>query len=77
MSLEEDDIDVFINLMDTLDLKEEEKDSLLSDYKDIFLEKPSKREKSFDKYNLLINSSKRNSYLDNDRKLVYFSIEEI
>lgn len=77
LELEEDDVDVFVNLMDTLDLKEEEKDLLLSDYKDIFLTKPSKRKKSFENYNLLINSSKGNSYSDNDRKLVYFSLERI
>ena len=77
LELKEDDIDVFVNLLNTLELKEEEKDLLLSDYKDVFLTKPSNKKKNFENYDVLINSSKGDSYSDNEKKLVYFSIERI
>lgn len=75
LELEQEDIDVFINLINTLELKEEDKDLLLNDYKAIFQAKPSNKKISLDNYNVIINATKGNVYLRNDRKMVYFSIE--
>lgn len=73
--LAQDDINVFINLLNTLDLNDNEKGLLLNKYNGVFQTKSSNQKISLDNYNLLINDSKGNSYSRKDRKLAYFSIE--
>ncbi|OLS02760.1 membrane lipoprotein lipid attachment site-containing protein [Tissierella creatinophila] len=76
LKLEQDDIDVFANLLDTLELKEKEKDLLLNDYKEILQTKTKNKNISLDNYKVLINTTKGNNYSGEGRKLVYFSIEK-
>lgn len=74
LELEYDDIGVFINLLNTLELSENEKDLLLNEYKNLVGKKVNKTI-SLDNYKVLINYTKGNTYSDNDKKLIYFSIE--
>lgn len=74
LELEYDDIGVFINLLNTLELSENEKDLLLNEYKNI-VGKDVNKTMSLDNYKVLINYNKANTYSDNDKKLIYFSIE--
>ena len=74
LELEYDDIGVFINLLNTLELSENEKDLLLNEYKNI-VGKDVNKTISLDNYKVLINYNKANTYSDNDKKLIYFSIE--
>ena len=73
---EYDDVGVFINLLNNLDIKkQDEKDTLISEYKNALKGKSKNKEMSFDNYNLLIKSGKGDTYTGNDRKLVYFSLQ--
>ena len=72
--LEYDDIGVFINLLNTLELKEGDKDILLNEYKNVVGKKVNKTI-GLDNYTVLINSTKGNTYSDNNKDLIYFSIE--
>lgn len=71
-----DDVGVFINLLNNLDIKEQdEKDILVNEYKNALKDKDKTKDMSFDNYNLLIKSGKGDTYTGNDRKLVYFSLQ--
>lgn len=71
-----DDVGVFINLLNTLDINEQkEKDALINEYKNVLKDKSNSKKVSFDNYDLLIKSGKGNLYSENDTKLVYFSIQ--
>ena len=70
----DEDIDVFINLLNNLELKGKDKDLLINKYKSIFENK--KNEKiSIDNYNIFIKDNKGNTYGGRDRELIYFSME--
>ena len=74
--VEYDDVGVFINLLNTLDINEQkEKDALINEYKNVMKDKSTSKKVSFDNYDLLIKSGKGNIYSGNDTKLVYFSIQ--
>lgn len=70
----DEDIDVFINLLNNLELKGKDKDLLIDEYKNIF-ENKSNKKISLSNYNVLIKSNKGNTYGGRDRQLIYFSIE--
>lgn len=76
-NIEDDDIDVFNNLLNTLELNQEDKSLLLKNYKDIFQKKSNNKEIALEDYKVLINTTKGNAYSRNDKRLVYFSIEKI
>lgn len=71
----DDDMEVFINLLNSLELKEGEKDLLVEKYKNIFEKKVNKRKINLDNYKLLINPNKGNFYSGKNKQLIYFSIE--
>lgn len=73
--IKDDDMDVFTNLLDTLELNKEDKDLLLNEYKNIFENKANNKKISLDNYNVFINATKGNGYSSEDKKLIYFSIE--
>lgn len=75
MKLKEEDIEVFINLLNILDLNAEEKGQLIEEYKNIF-EKKSNKKISLENYNLNIDCKKGNISSSNSRELRYFSIEK-
>lgn len=70
-----DDIDVFINLLNSLDLKEEEKDLLMEECKNTFERKINSKKVSLDNYNIYINDKKGDSSSGYNLDMVYFSIE--
>ena len=74
LELEYDDIGVFINLLNTLELNEKDKDFLLDEYKNVVGKRINKTI-SLDNYKLTITSRKENSYSEINRELIYFSIE--
>ena len=74
LDLEYDDIGVFINLLNTLELSENEKDLLLNEYKNLVGRKVNKTI-SLDNYKVLVNYTKGNIYSENNKNLIYFSIE--
>lgn len=74
--LEYDDIGVFIKLINRLNInKQEEKDQLVDEYKNILKEQSTSKKISLDNYDLLIKSGKGDTYTGNNGKLVYFSIQ--
>lgn len=73
--LKDDDIGVFINLLNTLELNGEEKDLLVVEYKNILEEKASSKKIDLDNYNVYINYSKGNTYSEKNTEFIYFSIE--
>lgn len=73
-SFKDEDIDVFINLLNSLELKEGEKDLLVGEYKSVFDKKLSNKKINLDNYKLTIKANKGKLYSGKD-KLVYFSIE--
>ncbi len=75
--IKDEDIDVFTNLLDSLEIVGEERDQLLKEFKTSF-QKDSKREKiALKNYKILIEAAKGNSYSSRDEKLIYFSIERV
>ncbi|WMM23424.1 membrane lipoprotein lipid attachment site-containing protein [Tissierella sp. MB52-C2] len=73
--LESDDIGVFINLINSLELSGEDKDLLLNEYKNIFDKKLNKKKITLDNYKVLINPTKGNLHSEGNQNLIYFSIE--
>ncbi|WP_353093150.1 hypothetical protein [Tissierella praeacuta] len=69
------DIEVFLNLLSSLNLNEEEKKVLLEEYRNIFEEKVNSRKTSTEKYNIIIEGNKGNKYLGENKQFIYFSIE--
>lgn len=74
-SFKDEDMEVFINLLNSLELKEEEKDLLVSEYKSLLEEKVKNKKIDLDNYKLLINATKGNVYSGRGKDLIYFSIE--
>ncbi|MBU5427040.1 membrane lipoprotein lipid attachment site-containing protein [Tissierella pigra] len=74
--LESDDIYVFTNLINTLELREDEKELLLNEYKNIFNKKLNKKKITLDNYKVFINFTKGNLYGEGSENLIYFSIEK-
>lgn len=70
------DIGVFINLINTMDLKESEKNLLVEEYKNVFKEKSKLKNIDLDNYKLFIHYSKGNYYEEVDNRLVFFSLEK-
>ena len=75
LELKDDDMDVFINLLNSLDLSGKDKDLLVGECKTIFEKKPNNKKISLDNYNILINSRKENIHREEVSNLTYFSIE--
>lgn len=69
------DMDVFINLLNSLELNELEKDLLVGEYKSLVEGKLGNKKIDLENYKLMINANKGNSYSGKDIKLIYFSIE--
>ncbi len=70
-----DDMTVFINLINCLDLGENEKNILVDEYKYMSQEKTNIKKINLNNYNVLINYNKANTISGKDRRLIYFSIE--
>lgn len=75
--IKDEDMEVFMNLLNSLELKEGEKDLLVKEYKNLFDEKLSNKKINLDNYKLTIKANKGRLYSgkDKDRELIYFSIE--
>lgn len=77
MDLKEEDIDVFINLLNTLELGGNDKDILIKEYKNILKNKGNTKKIDIDGYDVFIKYNKGKIYGGNDRELIYFSVEKI
>lgn len=73
--LREEDIDVFVNLLDYLKI-EEEKGELVKRYKNIFEERKDKISLDTSDYNIKVLKGKGNNYIGERRENIYISIEE-
>lgn len=69
-----DDMDVFLNLLEVLDLNNEEKKDLTETFTNI-LQSKSESKITLENYKVYINSDKGNIYSEKNQKRVYFSIE--
>ncbi|HAE91692.1 MAG TPA: hypothetical protein DCG60_03475 [Tissierella sp.] len=70
------DIEVYLNLLSSLNLNKEERILLLEEYRDIFEEKVNSKKISTEKYNIIIEGNKGNKYLGESKQFIYFSIEK-
>ncbi len=76
LDIKYEDIEVFTNLLDKLDLNKGEKENLIKEYREIFKSNQSKKEKLLENYNLYINYKKGNTFSGRPEELRYFSIEK-
>lgn len=70
-----DDIGVFINLINNLDLNKDEKDTLVEEYKHAFKEKSNSKNLTLKNYNLYVNYNKGDNAIGKEGKLIFFSID--
>ena len=71
----DEDMEVFINLLNSMELNEGEKDLLVEEYKGLLDEKLKNKKIDLANYKLLIKGSKGSSYSGRGKSLVCFSIE--
>ena len=71
----DEDMEVFINLLNSMELNEGEKDLLVEEYKGLLEEKLKNKKIDLANYRLLIKGSKGSSYSGRGKSLVCFSIE--
>lgn len=71
-----EDVEVFINLLNTLDLGEEDRGRLLKVYRSIFKEKIDLSGLNIEGYSVLVKENKGNNYIGDNRENVYISIEK-
>lgn len=76
MDLKEEDIDVFINLLNVLELNGEDKGILIKEYRDILKDKKNNKKISLENHNVFIKSNKGKIYGGKERELIFFSIEK-
>lgn len=74
--LKKEDIEVFINLLNALDLKEEDKGEFLKEYRNVFKERIDGDKLDIDGYSVYIKNNKGNNYIGEKKENLYISIEK-
>lgn len=76
LDLEYDDLGVFINLLNKMDLSGDEKDLLIEEYNNVFKEQGKRKNIDLDKYKAFVDYSKGSNSEEINNRLVFFSIEK-
>lgn len=73
--LKTEDIEVFINLLNVLDIEEADRGKLLKAYRNIFQEKIDKSALDIEGYSIYVKYNKGNNYIGDKKENIYISIE--
>ncbi|HZK32890.1 MAG TPA: hypothetical protein VFC60_00185 [Tissierellaceae bacterium] len=74
--LKKEDIEVFINLLNVLDIKEADRGKLLQGYRNIFEEKIDKSLLDIEGYRIYVKYNKGNNYIGDRKENIYIAIEK-
>lgn len=74
--LKKDDIEVFINLLNTLDINDEDRGKLLKAYRNVFEKKIDKSTLNIEGYSVYVKNNKGNNYIGDRKENIYISIDK-
>lgn len=73
--LKKEDIEVFVNLLNVLDIREADRGKLLQGYRNIFEEKIDKSALDTEGYKIYVKYNKGNNYIGDRKENIYIAIE--
>lgn len=74
--LKKEDIEVFVNLLNALDLKKEDRGEFLKAYRNVFKEKIDGGKLDIEGYSVYVKNNKGNNYIGEKKENLYISIEK-